>query len=252
MKNVYVSTSNTAAFLDAIDAVERRGASEACLMVVDGDPGRGKTCTAQWYALRHRAPYLRAKREWTPPWLLRELLAELRVQPERSFEQMFRQALTALGQRAEAARRAGEPFSVILDEVDHIVRSSSIMDTVRDLSDYIEVPFVLIGMGRVRSAIARYPQTASRVAQYLQFVDLTVEDVAKLVSARCECPVDADLLALLTDTAKGYSREVLEGIAAIERHGKRLGRPVTIADMAGRTLMNDRATGRPIIVREAP
>ncbi len=249
MKNVYVTTSNTRALLDGIDAVERRGASEACLMVVDGDPGRGKTFTAQWYALRHRVPYVRAKRKSTAGWLLRELLSELRVVAEHSFERMFRQALTALGQRAEAARRAGEVFVVIIDEVDHIVRSSEIMETIRDLSDYVEVPFILVGMGRVRSALTRYPQIASRVAQYVQFEALSAEDITAIVTARCECAVAPNLLALLIDTAKGFGREVVEGIASIERVGGRLSHPVSVDDMAGEVLMNDRATGRRILVR---
>ncbi len=249
MKHAYVLTSNTQRFLGGIDAVERRGASEACLVVVDGLPGRGKSYTAQWFSIRSDVPYLRATREWTPAWFLRALLTELRVVPEQSFEKMFKQALMALSQRAEHARTAGSFFGLVIDEVDHVVRSSKIMDTIRDLSDLVEVPMILIGMGKVRSALARYPQTASRVAQYVEFEPLTLDDTRALVAGRCDVAVADDLVDLVHSSAKGYAREVLEAIASIERCCGRLGRPATVADMVGQVLLYDRATGRPIIVR---
>jgi hypothetical protein len=249
MKHAYVLTSNTQRFRGGIDAVERRGASEACLVVVDGLPGRGKSYTAQWFAIRNDVPYLRATREWTPSWFLRALLAELRIVPENSFEKMFKQALLALSQRGEHARNNGAFFGVVIDEVDHVVRSSKIMDTIRDLSDLVEVPIILIGMGKVRSALARYPQTASRVAQYVAFEELVPADTRALIAGRCEVAVADDLIDLIHVSAKGYAREVLEAIASVERCCGRLGRAVTIADMAGQTLLNDRATGRPVTVR---
>lgn len=252
MRTRFVQTGNTARFLAAIEALQRRGAGEACLVVVDGEPGLGKSHTAQWWALGTGSILLRAKAKTTPPWLLRELLAELGVQPEHSFERMFRQAIEALSARAEAAARDGTDFALVLDEVDHVIRQRQVLETLRDLSDMLEVPIVLVGMGRVRHGLTRYPQIASRVAQYVAFEPAPEEDVAALVAGLCEVPVSADLVGLVGQLAKGRMREVLEAIAAIERFGRRnRGAEVTRQAMAGETIMNDRATGRPITVRAA-
>ncbi|MBF0334603.1 MAG: ATP-binding protein [Alphaproteobacteria bacterium] len=249
MKDRFITTSNATRFLAALTALQQRGAEEACLMVLDGQPGQGKSEVAQWWATQTGSVYLRCKREWTPAWMLRELLAELRVQPQYSFERMYRQALEALGARARQAGRDGEPFGVVIDEVDHISRKGELLETLRDLSDMLEVPFVLVGMGKVRHHLARYPQIASRVGQYVEFAPATLDDVRALVCGLCEVPVADDLVDYLHRAAAGQAREVKEGIAAIERHGKRNPGQVTLAAMAGQTLLNDRRTGQPIVVR---
>lgn len=254
MRTRFIPVANTTRYLGAIESLQRRGAGEACLVVVDGEPGLGKSHTAQWWALTTGSLLLRAKAQSTAPWLMRELLGELGVQPEHSFERMFRQAVTALSARSEAAAREGVDFAIVLDECDHVIRRREVLETMRDLSDMLEVPIVLVGMGRVRHGLTRYPQIASRVAQYVQFETLAIDDVRAMVDGLAEVPVGGDLVELIHGLSKGRSREVLEAIAAVERFGRR--NPpdaggVTAAAMAGEVLMNDRATGRPIHVRAA-
>jgi DNA transposition AAA+ family ATPase len=251
MKHKFIHTTNTRVFLSKIDEVERRGAQEKCFMVVDGEPGRGKTTTTEWYAVSNNLPFLRAKREWTSQWFLRELLDRLAIVPEHGFEKMYRQTVRGLGDRAAAARHNGETFAIIIDEADHIVRSERIMETIRDLTDPIETPIILVGMGKINSALTRFPQIASRVSAHAKFEALTLEDTRALISGRAEVEVAPDLTSYLHAMSKGFAREVLEGIGAIERTGRRLGRPVELKDMEGQTLLNDRGAGKPIIVRAA-
>ncbi len=51
--------------------------------------------------------------------------------------------------------------------------------------------------------------------------------------------------------SKGFNREILEAIAHIERFGLRY-EPgpdgITVSDMAGQVIMNDRNTSRPIFI----
>lgn len=249
MKSTFVHTSNTRRFLDGIDQAERRGASECCFMVVDGEPGRGKTSTAQWYAITHNVPILRAKRGWHGNWMMAELLDELRLAPERGYERMYRQLLKGLGDRAAAAKRAREPFVVVIDEADHIIRKSEIMELLRDFTDPLEVTFVLVGMGRIRAGLSRFAQISSRQSAVVEFEPLTFDDTKAIVGARCECEVEDELLQLVHSHCRGYAREVLEAIASIERNCKRNDRPASLADMDGRALIMDRATSQPIVVR---
>lgn len=258
MRAQFVNTSNAKAFMAGLKAVEQRGAAEACLMVVDGEPGRGKSKVTEWWATQTRSVFLRAKKEWTPAWFMRELLERLNVAPEHSFEKMYKQALQALGAKADAARLANRPFGVVVDEADHITRSPRILETIRDLSDALEIPFILVGMGRIRHNLARFPQVASRVAAYVEFKDGQLQDTENLIGALCAVTVKPDLVRFTHEASRGRYREIKEAIGAIERHAKRMGGDpaaleVGLADMAGLVLFNDRSTGAPIEVpRVAP
>jgi DNA transposition AAA+ family ATPase len=250
MKRLFIRSANAWKFLDGYQKLEQRGAAEACLMIVDGEPGTSKTTVTQWWAVQHQAVFLRAKREWTPAWMMRELLGALRKTPEYSFEKMFRQALQALGDGAEAAARDGQPYAVVIDEVDHVVKNARIMETFRDLSDMLEIPFVLVGMGLVAQQIRKMRQVARRVAQHVEFERATPEDTAAMVSGRCEVPVRPDLVDFLHTASQGLFSEMLEGIASIERFGRRNpGTEIGCAEMDGQVLLYDRATGKPILVR---
>lgn len=248
-KDVFVHTSNAKRLLAGLSALKDRGAEEACILVLDGEPGVGKTQTVQWWSTRNDCIYLRAKKEWKPGWFLRELLQELRVTPMHSFEKMFSQALTALIGRQSSSRADGSQFALVVDEVDHIVRRADILETIRDLSDMLEVPVVLVGMGRVRATLARYPQIASRVGQYVEFKRATLEDVQAMTKTLCKREVDPALIEFLWERSKGLAREIKEGLASIERFGARNPGVVTLAAMVGQTLMNDRTSGKPITVQ---
>lgn len=254
MKHRFVAdTSNAARFLAGVQTLLERGAAEACLMVVDGVPGLGKSETVEWWTVQNGGALIRAKAEWRPTWLMRELIQALdpNLVPPHSFEKMYRLALGLLGRRADAARLEGRTFAVVVDEVDHICRDRRCLETLRDLSDMLEIPFVLVGMGYVRDALTKYPQIASRVAVYVEFRAASREDTAALLKGLCDCEVAEDLTTYLHQVARGRVREIKEAIRHIERQGLRnKGKPVGIAEMRGHVLLNDRETGRPIEVRE--
>lgn len=249
MKNDFVTTSNVLKFLAGYERVEGRAAIEKCFMTVEGDPGRGKTSTAEWFAIQNDLPIIRAKREWTSRWMLEDLLDCIGSEPDRTFKEMYRQAVRVLAGRCESARAAGVPYAIVIDEADHIVTSQKMMETLRDITDQVEVPVILVGMGRLHKALTRYKQISSRVSAEVTFVALTPDDTRRLISSRCEAEVADDLAMYLHKAANGYAREVLEGIGSIERVGRRLGRPVALADMEGMVLLTDRATTKSVTVR---
>lgn len=254
MKNVFVETENVARFHGALGALERRGATEACLMVVDGRPGLGKTTALFRWAAQSGAIYLRAKKEWSPSWFLEELLTEFRVQPAHSFQKRFAQAMEAMLARQSSLMLQKRTFAVVIDEADHISRNARIMESIRDMSDMGDITFVLVGMGKVRDHLTRLPQVASRVAQYVKFEPASLEDVQRMCAEKADVAIAPDLVGFIHRVTEGYNREIVEAIATVERFGKRNGataeKPVTLADMAGQVLVNDRRTGQPIHVPE--
>lgn len=253
MKNVFVETANVKRFLSALSALEQRGASEACLAVVDGLPGLGKTTTLKHWVAQHGAIYLRAKSEWKPAWFMNELLGELRVDPPHSFQKKFQKVVEELATRNAAASMARRNFALVIDEADHISKKAAILETIRDISDILELPVILVGMGKVNDHLTRFPQVASRVSQKVRFEKATIEDVRLLIAKRCEVKVADDLALFVLKVSQGFNREVLEAIANIEKFGLRMelgDQGVTMADMAGMTIINDRHSNQPVRVPE--
>ena len=252
MKNAFVETGNVRRFQAALAALEKRGASEACLMVVDGQPGLGKTTALHRWAAQSGAVYVRAKKEWTPMWFLSDVLAKFRVAPANSYQKRYEQALAAMLQAQSALAIQRRTFAVVIDEADHISRSGRIMESIRDFSDLGDIVFVLVGMGKIRDNLTAFPQVASRIAQYVRFENATREDVRAFYDAICETPVADDVVEFSHHVTQGFNREVMEAVAAVERVGRRNAasaeNPVTLAMLAGQPLVNDRRTGAPIIV----
>ncbi|MRN48685.1 AAA family ATPase [Brucella sp. 10RB9214] len=197
--------------------------------------------------------YLRAKKEWSPSWFMNELLENLRVTPPHSFPKKYAKALEELAMRQNSAMLDRRAFGLVIDEADHISSKSSILETIRDISDMIELPTVLVGMGKVADHLARFPQVASRVSQRVSFQPASKDDVKALIAARCEVKVADDLIEFVLKVSQGLNREVLEAIANIERFGLRFDagdEGVTLADMAGQVIMNNRHSNKPVMIPE--
>ncbi|GAA0311505.1 MULTISPECIES: AAA family ATPase [Rhodovulum] len=256
MRPVFVETRNYARFMEGLSALDARGAEECRLIVVDGLPGLGKTTILMRWATTSGGVYLRAKTEWTSYWLLGELLAEARVNAPHGYEARFKACLAALGERAQAAAIADRQFAVVIDEADYVSGKGKLVDTVRDLADLSGVPFILVGMGRIRDNLTRYPQTASRISRYVRFEPAELEDVQAFLAAQCEVPVAPDLAGFVTQATRGFNREIREAIVAIERFGLR--NPpagadgLSLREMAGQHLINDRKSSQPILVPGRP
>lgn len=127
---------------------------------------------------------------------MKDLIMSLNEIPVFSFEKMFRQALNLLAQRAADADRDGKVFAVVIDEVDYISRSQKLLETIRDLSDFLEIPFILVGMGVIRHNLTKFQQIASRVGQYVDFVPLDIDDTSELIRKLCNVEVEDKLIAL--------------------------------------------------------
>ena len=253
MRTQFVNTSNSKAFDKAMVALGKRGASEACLLVVDGIPGLGKTTTLNRWVAQNGCLYLRAKKTWSASWFMKEVLNKLRVEPPHSKEKKFGAILQELGARQAKAVREGRQFALVIDEADHISNRPEIMETARDIADMLELPVILIGMGKVRDHLTRFPQMASRVSQFVRFEKANLDDVTKFVDALCEIKVAPDLVKFIHQASDGMNREVIEAIATVERFGRMqdLGEGgLSMCDMAGEMLMNDRRSGEPIFVPE--
>ncbi|WP_170431902.1 AAA family ATPase [Ruegeria arenilitoris] len=253
MKPVFVKTQNYHAFQNALKSLNGRGAEECQLVVVDGEPGLGKTTILSKWAAENACIYMRAKTEWKSSWFMGELLDEVRVQQPHRHEARFKAALQALGERALLADQQGRQFAVVIDEADHVSNRQNVIETMRDLADLSGVPFILVGMGKIRDNLTRFPQIASRVSSYVRFSTANQNDVDQFLAEKCEVPVAPCLSSFVLRATGGYNREIKEAIQSIERLGHRITPAdpeagLTLREMAGQHLINDRKSGLPIKV----
>jgi hypothetical protein len=234
----FATTANVKRFLGGIDELQRRGSSEASWLIALGEPGLGKTRTLMWWATQQDAVYLRAKSNWRPHWMLSELVAALGQQPAHKIADLNDQALSALA-RSKAA--------LVIDEARNMLHDPRLFETVRDLTDIVEMPFILGGEDFVLGRLAaRFPQISSRITVPVSFELATVDDVRVCCDTLCEVPVADDLVAEIHRQSEGYYREIKNAIAVVEAAGKRhRGKPVAAADMQGQPLCRGRKALRP-------
>ena len=212
MKKGFVQNSNYARFLQAIKAVEQRGAREASLMLVTGAAGLGKSETVDRFAVDTAAVYLRAKETWTKRGLLFEMAEALRIPTNTTNHEMQARIIGAIGARQTP---------IVIDEAEFTVKSSaSILECVRDISDLTETLVVLVGMETIESRIARYPQISSRIAQVVHFQPLTEQDVQLACKQLGDVEIAPELVRELHRQSDGKMRLVMNGIATIERVAK--------------------------------
>lgn len=255
MKSVFVETSNYRRFTAAMTRLDERGAPEACMMVVDGKPGLGKTATMRRWMVQTGSIYLRAHPDWDYGWFVNDLLTELMISDiPRVKRERFSLIIQRLGDLATEAALEGRHFGLLIDEVDLISSKPSIMEAIRAISDVQFLPTILVGMGKLRDNLRRFAQIESRAPSKVEFRPATLEDATALVRGLSEVPVADDLIKFVWKLSNGYSREMVDAIRAIERFGQRIDpgpQGVTIADMAGQVIMNNRDSGKDIVVPEA-
>lgn len=256
MKSTFVETTNVKKFMAALKTLDDRGAVEACMVVVDGKPGLGKTTTLSRWVSQTGSIYLRAQKGWDYNWFIQDLLTELSVSYHsiRGKRERFARVLDELQMRSEQALLEDKVFGLVIDECDLVSSRAEIMEAIRGVSDIKFLPTILVGMGKLRDNLRRFPQIESRAPNKVEFLPATLDDASALIKARCDVPVAPDLVQFVWKVSKGFNREILDAIANIERFGLRLDLGpdgVTLEDMAGQVIMNDRAMARPIFVPRA-
>jgi DNA transposition AAA+ family ATPase len=226
MRRQFIHTENYDRFLDGIDAVERRGAREAGMMLVHGAPGRGKSHIVAHWAVNARAAFLRANVDWTPKYFLVELAKALHMDSRGTAQQLFERLLE---------RVVEEQKPIVIDEAEFtLAQNAAVLEKIRDISDRAEVTVVLIGMDKIQQQIARHKQIHSRIAQVVEFGPTSESDVALACKNLCEVDMTPAMMTEVHRLACGRMREVLNIIPAVENTAKCSGlKTVDVPNMKG-------------------
>ena len=239
MKKDLVKTSNYERFRTAVTAVEQRGALEASMLLVIGDPGFSKSLIVERWAIASKAVYLRAKTDWTPARFLRELALQLGVDRSGRSEDIFGRV---------TAKIITEQIPMVIDEVQHCLHDRArTLEAIRDISDLAENIVVLVaGEPRVLDRMALFPQISSRICKVVDFLAASIDDVELCCKELPDVDIARDLVEEIHKQSGGRMRHVINAIALIERAAKRNGsKKVHASDFAGKALVYDWQARRP-------
>jgi hypothetical protein len=227
--------SNEARFMAALQAVEHRGAPEASWVLVEGDPGYGKTKLLMRHSIRSNAVMVRAKADWTPKWALTDIADVLNVQRQNTTQKQADAVIAEL-----MARQERKGFALIVDEINHASRNVRVLETLRDLTDVSECILIAGGMKGVHSQLKSHKQILSRIDQFVEFTPATVGDVRKMCDQLIpEAKVAEDMVADIQRRTQGRLRLVMGALARVEAFAKRQRGEVTVETFGPRQLVSD-------------
>lgn len=231
--------SNETRFLTALKDIEQRGAPEANWMLVEGDPGYGKTNLLIRHAFRNRdarVAMVRAKADWTAKWALTDLADALGVQRYRTTQALADAIIQDLMEK-----QAKRGFCLIVDEINHAARKVEVLETLRDLTDTAECIMIAGGMRGVGSKLKAHRQIYDRIDQHVDFRPATVGDVRKMCDALSEVKIADDMVEEMQRRTQGRLRLVMGAIARVEAWGRRnvRGGQVTLALYGKLPLLSD-------------
>lgn len=232
MRNKFVNTSNVERFLTATGAIEQRAAREACIVLVSGDAGLGKSKAGEWWALKNDAVFVRLKAACTPKWLLTDLVMSLGEQaPASQCEKLFNQAVGFL---------AKNPRPIVVDEVENGINQIKVLETIRDIGDMVDVPVIFLGREFVWGKLQRLKHFKTRIGARADFTKATKKDVQLCVNELCEVEVDPAVIDQIHIECEGHIREIIKAINNIERVGLRnKGHAVTLEMIGKNPLTHD-------------
>lgn len=204
-------TSNIRALKEAMLALQDPNTDVPGLGLICGKAGLGKTQAVRWYSTQFDCPYIRANATWTPRWMLQEICTELGHDPEGYTSKVFKQV------KAELEFR---PRVIFIDEADYLTSDWRLLETLRDLHDNTGSPFVLVGMGNIKSKLFQKHQFWGRISQIVDFAPLKSEEVAFIAQELTGLNISDDVAEQLTKATSGFFRDVMVALAHIERIAK--------------------------------
>lgn len=221
--------SNEVRFLSAVRQVENRGAREASWLLVKGDPGYGKSKTLARYGLRTHSMIVRAKADWTPAWMLKDIAAALGLQQSHRVNVLFEAICAELMTR-------GCPH-LIIDEIDHAAGSRRVLETLRDITDTTECILIAGGMKGSEGALKRYTQIYSRVADIVAFNAASTDDVRRMCDTLSDVKIADDLVEHIQRATLGRLRLVMNALARVEAAGRKNRNGISLADWGNRPVL---------------
>lgn len=222
--------SNGQQLMAAIAQAENRAAPEKNWILVEGDPGFGKSRATTRAAVQKDARFVRAKAGWTPHWALADLADVLSIPRRHRTEDLLRDIVIELMTR---------PRMLFVDEIDHAARTERVLETLRDITDQTECILVAVGMKSAQGLVKRFPQIFGRITRIVTFGPASFDDVKLMCTELTDVKIADDLIEEMRRRTGGKLREVMDCIARVEAVGRKSRETVTLASWGNRPLLTE-------------
>lgn len=233
MKNHYVETSNHRRFMAGVSAVENRGSPEACIQLLTGSPGTGKSCTVDNWGAKRDAIYLEGVPGMGITFIRDYLADQTGVIGRGKFAQY--QGMV------DHFRRSRQP--IILDEAQHgLPNKAECVEYLRRIAEQANTMLVLVchTSEKHRFSEDRLAHIATRVSDVTELKPASTEDCAAYLSALCEVKVDAGIVQQVFEQSRGRYRLMSNAGRTLEAIGNKMGKPELVAtDIKGIRLCED-------------
>lgn len=203
-----------------------------------GHSGFGKSTAAAYVAARRQADYIEVRSIWKQKAFLEELVALLRLSPERTIYRMMKQVVGAMV-------TSGRPL--IIDEFDHAI-DNNLVEIVRDIYEQTGSTIVLIGEEKMPRKLKQWERFDGRIFDWLQASAADLDDARALAAHyQGKTRIKDDLLALLADKSRGSVRRIVVNIERINYFARGEGlKEIGLAEWGDRQLY----TGTDVKMRE--
>ncbi|UOA07813.1 ATP-binding protein [Methylobacter sp. S3L5C] len=244
MRFKYVKTSNHQLFMSLVNAVETGAAKGAKGIVIAGDPGAGKSTTADHYGAERNAIYIEGMPGMTISYV-RDLLAyELAVTGLKGFA--LQKAII------EAMSRNRQP--IILDEAQHgLEKKAAVLEYLRRIADQVGVVFILVchSSEKHRFAEHKLAHIATRISAVVDFKPANLLDTQLYLRELCEVLVDEGIARQVLEQSRGRYRLMTSAINTLEALAAKLNKSeLAESDVRGYLLCEDAM--RSLRVRTSP
>lgn len=237
MKHEMAMTKNVRRFLGAVRELTQRGPGLEGMGLLGGEPGEGKTTTLAYVCNQMNGVYVRANACWTVTAMLGEICHELGLPRQRLKHPMINAVIGAM---------MIEPRPIFVDEADYLLRSTDMLDTLRDIYDMVPgACVILVGMEELAAKVRANGRFARRITQWIEFSGLDVADTAVLARTVCEVVVADDLTNHLHRETRGNVGRMVVGLSRIEAMARMSGlAEIDLAAWGDRELFYDQQLRR--------
>lgn len=233
MKQHFVKTSNHGRFMAGVWAVDNRGSPEACILLLTGAPGTGKSCTVDNWGSSTDAIYLEGLPGMSITYLRDYLADQTGVRGHGKFAQH-----KALVEHLSASRQP-----LILDEAQHgLGHRAEAIEYLRRIAEQAGVMLVLVchTSEKYRFGEEKQAHIATRVSAVVELKPATVEDCAAYLGELCEVGIDAGIATAAYEQSRGRYRMMANAGRTLEALADRLKKAtLTAADIKGIRLCED-------------
>lgn len=233
MKQHFVETSNHRLFVASVAAVENRGSAEACILLLTGEPGTGKSCTVDNWGAAHDAIYLEGIPGMSLAFLRDYLADQTGVRGRSKFDQ-YKGVV-------DYFRANRQP--IILDEAQHgLPNKAECIEYLRRIAEQANILLVLVchTSEKHRFSEHRLAHVATRVSAAPELKPASVDDCAAYLSELCEVSTDQGIATKVYEQSRGRYRLMSNACRTLEVIGGKIGRAELVAsDINGIRLCED-------------